>query len=147
MILGPAHLAAGYSAAGAKLAETFIINEESIYNGQCVYCINTGIQMQNNASLKENTRRGNIEIQIKFSDKTKENYHCTILSSYTGDLLRYVLVNFICYFFLFLTLFFPLSFSYLLSKILWKERKKGIGWEEGGGEWKGEEGLHTKSFK
>ena len=87
MILNPAHLAAGQSAVGANLKHTFLINEESIYKGQCVYSINTGIQMENNRSLKEITRRGNTEISFIFKKQTQMDYYCTIFCSYAGELL------------------------------------------------------------
>ena len=95
MILNPAHLAAGHSTVGANLKHTFLINEESIYKGQCVYCINTGIQMESNRSLKEITRRGNTEISIVFKKATLKDYYCTIFCSYSGELISKYLFIFI----------------------------------------------------
>ena len=94
MILQPCHLAAGHSGVGANLKYTFLTNEESIYKGQCIYCINTGMQMEINRNLKEITRKGNTEISFSFQKVTDQEYYATIFCSYSGEFIVRIFLYF-----------------------------------------------------
>ena len=58
-----------------------------LFLGSCIYVINTGIQVVTNKLLKEETRKGNIELNFEFRDELIENYYCTIYSSYPGEFI------------------------------------------------------------
>lgn len=87
MLIRPALLAAGESEAGKNRKKTFLLNEESIYRGDCVYVVNTGIQIRTSKYLKEHTVRGNIELNFKFVRPLPTDYFCTIWCSYSGEFI------------------------------------------------------------
>ena len=58
-----------------------------LFLGNCIYVINTGIQVVTNKLLKEETRKGNIELNFEFQKPLPENYYCTIYSSYPGEFI------------------------------------------------------------
>ena len=87
LILNANYLAAGVTGLGGNLKHTFLTNEVSIYEGMCVYTINTGMQLQKNRLLREITRRGNCEISFVFNKQLVSDYYCTMFLSYGGELI------------------------------------------------------------
>ena len=87
MILNANHLAAGVTGLSGNLKYTFLTNEVSIYEGMCVYTINTGMQLETNRLLREITRKGNCEISFTFDKVLDEDYYCTMFLSYGGELI------------------------------------------------------------
>ena len=94
MILNPNQLAAGVTGLSRNLEYTFLTNEKSIYEGMCVYTINTGMQLETNRLLREITRKGNCEISFTFNQPLNVDYHCTMFLSYGGELIVSLLLLF-----------------------------------------------------
>ena len=94
MILNANHLAAGVTGLSGNLKYTFLTNEVSIYEGMCVYTINTGMQLETNRLLQEITRKGNCEISFTFDQPLDVDYYCTMFLSYGGELIVSLLLLF-----------------------------------------------------
>ena len=87
MILKPAQLAVGQPETGRNSRKVYLMNEDSVYRGNCIYVINTGIQVVTNKHLKEETTRGNIEITFEFKEGLPEDYYCTVYCGYPGEFI------------------------------------------------------------
>ena len=80
-------LNSGKSNVGINQSITFVCNELSVYEGQCVYSISTNAQMSSSTQLREVTRKGNIEITFHMREATTEAYHCSAFCLYPGEFL------------------------------------------------------------
>ena len=87
MILKPAQLAVGQPETGRNSRKVYLMNEDSVYRGSCIYVLNTGIQVITNKHLKEETTRGNVEITFEFKEGLQEDYYCTIYCGYPGEFI------------------------------------------------------------
>ncbi len=87
LILNQNLLIAGDNVAALQ-RETYICNLKSIYRGHCVYTFSCSIQTQTNSTLKEATRKGNIEFLFDFAKPTTKKYYITIFGVHNGSFYR-----------------------------------------------------------
>ncbi len=87
LITDPNTLAVG-GLVGDAQSITYICNLRSIYEGHCVYTFSTSVQTETNATLRENSRKGNVSLQFTFAEATTELYYVTVFAVHNGVFYR-----------------------------------------------------------